>query len=286
MSVTLPAPIDLLHRGLTHNVGCYVVETDDGIALFDCGPTPCIPRLEAGLADRGLELGDVSHLLLSHIHFDHAGATGALVRANPSLQVHVSAVGAPHLVEPSRLEASARRLYGNEFDTLWGELAPVPEKNVHIVGPEVLGVACFPSPGHASHHVCYPGRRRHPLRRRRRRRPHPSRALFVQPPTPPPESTSRPGRSRWTRSSAAAGATALTDFGVAEDTGLAPPGAASELRGWPERVPDGSDEEFRAAAPGDASAPTPTEAEAYGQAMPDHGSRTPGSSATLGERAA
>ena len=151
--MTLPEPIDLLHRGLTHNVGCYLVETDDGIALFDCGPTPCIPALEAGLADRGLELGDVSHLLLSHIHFDHAGATGALVRANPSLQVHVSAVGAPHLVEPSRLEASARRLYGDTFDALWGELVPVPAENIHVVGDVVLGLQCFPSTGHASHHV-------------------------------------------------------------------------------------------------------------------------------------
>ena len=81
LSVTLPVPIDLVHRGLTRNVGCYLVETDDGIALFDCGPTTCMPALEAGLTGRGLELGDVSHLLLSHIHFDHAGATGAIVRA-------------------------------------------------------------------------------------------------------------------------------------------------------------------------------------------------------------
>jgi glyoxylase-like metal-dependent hydrolase (beta-lactamase superfamily II) len=69
--------------------------------------------------------------------------------------VHVSAVGAPHLVDPSRLEASARRLYGDAFDNLWGELAPVPEANVHVVGERVLGLECFPTPGHASHHVCY-----------------------------------------------------------------------------------------------------------------------------------
>jgi glyoxylase-like metal-dependent hydrolase (beta-lactamase superfamily II) len=69
--------------------------------------------------------------------------------------VHVSEVGAPHLVDPSRLEASARRIYEDEFDTLWGELAPVPEANVHVVGSRVLGLECFPSPGHANHHVCY-----------------------------------------------------------------------------------------------------------------------------------
>src|SRR6478736_4201466 len=144
-TVSLPKPIDLLHRGLTHNVGCYLVETDDGLALFDCGPTPCIPALEAGLADRGFELGDVSQLLLSHIHFDHAGATGALVRKYPSLQVHVSAVGAPHLVDPTRLEASARRLYGDTFDALWGELVPVPAENIHVVGAVVLGLQCCPT---------------------------------------------------------------------------------------------------------------------------------------------
>ena len=69
--------------------------------------------------------------------------------------MHVSAIGAPHLVDPSRLEASARRLYGDTFDDLWGELAPVPEANVHVVGDRVLGLDCFPTPGHARHHVCY-----------------------------------------------------------------------------------------------------------------------------------
>jgi glyoxylase-like metal-dependent hydrolase (beta-lactamase superfamily II) len=80
-----------------------------------------------------------------------------LVREHPALQVHVSEIGAPHLADPSRLEASARRLYGEAFDELWGELAPVPEANLRVVGDEVLGLACFPTPGHASHHVCYLG---------------------------------------------------------------------------------------------------------------------------------
>jgi glyoxylase-like metal-dependent hydrolase (beta-lactamase superfamily II) len=81
-----------------------------------------------------------------------------LVRRNPRLRVHVSAVGAPHLVDPSRLERSARRLYGDAFDSLWGELAPIPEANVDVVGEHVLGLECFPAPGHASHHVCYVAR--------------------------------------------------------------------------------------------------------------------------------
>jgi glyoxylase-like metal-dependent hydrolase (beta-lactamase superfamily II) len=148
-------PIDLHHQQHERVIGVYLVDTDDGLALFDCGPSTCIRALKAGLEERGHELTDIRHLLLSHIHLDHAGAAGTLVREHPGLQVHVSSIGAPHVVDPSRLEASARRLYGEAFDGLWGELAPVPEDNVHVVGDRVLGLDCFPSPGHASHHVCY-----------------------------------------------------------------------------------------------------------------------------------
>jgi glyoxylase-like metal-dependent hydrolase (beta-lactamase superfamily II) len=128
----------------------------------------------------------VRHLLLSHIHLDHAGAAGVLVREHPQLQVHVSEIGAPHLADPSRLETSARRLYGDTFDTLWGELAPVPQENIRIVAARVIGLDCFPTQGHASHHVSYldtagtlyagdaAGVRIHPER-------------TVLPPTPPPD---------------------------------------------------------------------------------------------------
>jgi glyoxylase-like metal-dependent hydrolase (beta-lactamase superfamily II) len=180
------APIDLRFGGRERVIGVYLLETRDGPALFDCGPTTCVERLKEGLAERGLALSELRHLLLSHIHLDHAGAAGVLVREHPGLRVHVSEVGAPHLVDPERLERSARRLYGAEFDTLWGELAPVPERNVEIVGRDVVGLDCFPSPGHAKHHVCYvdgdgtlyagdaAGVRIPPSR-------------YVMPPTPPPE---------------------------------------------------------------------------------------------------
>ena len=155
MPATVLEPIDLLHRGIRRSVGCYLLETREGPALLDCGPTSCLPELKRGLAARGLALSDLRHILLTHIHLDHAGAAGAIVREQPSLVVHVSAVGAPHLVDPSRLERSARRLYGDDFDPLWGELAPVPEANVRLAGDDVLGLACFPAPGHATHHVAY-----------------------------------------------------------------------------------------------------------------------------------
>ena len=178
--------IDLRHLGNERTIASHLVDTDDGPAIFDCGPSTCIDALKAGLAQQGLALPDIRHLLLSHVHLDHAGAAGALVREHPALQVHVSAIGAPHLVDPSRLERSARRLYGDTFDTLWGELAPVPEENVHVVGDRVVGLECFPTPGHASHHVSYldrdgtlyagdaAGVRIAPGR-------------FVIPPTPPPD---------------------------------------------------------------------------------------------------
>ena len=179
-------PIDLHHQGHAKTIASYLLDTADGPALFDCGPASTIPSLKRGLAERGLELTEIRHLLLSHIHLDHAGAAGSLVREHPSLQVHVSEIGAPHLVDPERLERSARRLYGETFDTLWGELVPVPEQNVHVVGERVLGLDCFPTPGHASHHVCFldrdgtlyagdaAGVRIQPGR-------------YVMPPTPPPE---------------------------------------------------------------------------------------------------
>jgi glyoxylase-like metal-dependent hydrolase (beta-lactamase superfamily II) len=181
----LTEPIDLVHAGNPRTIGVYLLDTSGGLALHDCGPASCVDTLKAGLAERGHELQDVKHLLLSHIHLDHAGAAGTLVREHPGLQVHVSEVGAPHLVDPSRLERSARRLYGDAFDDLWGELAPVPEENVHVAGDRVAGLECFPSPGHASHHVCYfdgetvyagdaAGVRIQPHR-------------SVLPPTPPPE---------------------------------------------------------------------------------------------------
>jgi glyoxylase-like metal-dependent hydrolase (beta-lactamase superfamily II) len=153
--VSEPALIDLLHLGNEWVIAAYLLETPDGPALFDCGPATTLDTLRTGLAAHGLGVADLRHLFLSHIHFDHAGAAGHLVAENPRLTVHVSEVGAPHLVDPSRLERSARRLYLDAFERLWGGLAPIPERNVHTTGARVLDFDCFPSPGHASHHVCY-----------------------------------------------------------------------------------------------------------------------------------
>jgi glyoxylase-like metal-dependent hydrolase (beta-lactamase superfamily II) len=149
------APIDLLFRGRREAIGVYIVDTDSGPALLDTGPASTRAALEAGLAEHGTTLDELRHVLLSHVHLDHAGAVGVIVRDHPHLTVWVSEVGARHLVDPSRLERSARRLFGEAFDELWGELAPVPEANVRIPTGSVLGWEAFPTVGHASHHLSY-----------------------------------------------------------------------------------------------------------------------------------
>ena len=137
-----------MHLGRPHVIGCWQV----GEALVDPGPESSLQTLLAALGDE-----EPRALLLTHIHLDHAAATGALVRRWPQLQVYVHERGAPHLIDPSRLLASAERLYGEAMGRLWGEIVPVPEANITaLAGDEqVLGMRVAYTPGHASHHVCY-----------------------------------------------------------------------------------------------------------------------------------
>jgi glyoxylase-like metal-dependent hydrolase (beta-lactamase superfamily II) len=143
-------PIDLHHAGLEKVICCWQA----GGVLVDPGPESCVETLLAGLDGDRPEA-----LLLTHIHFDHAGASGALVRRWPDLPVYVHERGAKHMADPSRLVASAARLYGGEegLRRTWGEVVPVPEANLHVLsgGETVLGFAVAYTPGHASHHVCY-----------------------------------------------------------------------------------------------------------------------------------
>jgi glyoxylase-like metal-dependent hydrolase (beta-lactamase superfamily II) len=142
----MPTPIDLMHRGLDRVIGAYEI---DGVVV-DPGPASCVERLLAAVPEPRA-------LLLTHIHLDHAGAAGVLVRRFPRLRVYVHERGAPHLIDPSRLLASAAQLYGDEMGALWGEVAPVPEANVHVLsgGETVEGFRVAYTPGHASHHVSY-----------------------------------------------------------------------------------------------------------------------------------
>jgi len=147
--------LDLRFLGTESLINTYLLDLEAGLTLVDCGPSSTLETLEAQLDDIGLGVHDLRHILLTHIHFDHAGAAGGLVAKNPRIRVHVSELGAPHLVEPERLERSARRLYGETFDALWGEIVAVPAENIHIADRSVLGLECFPTPGHASHHISF-----------------------------------------------------------------------------------------------------------------------------------
>jgi glyoxylase-like metal-dependent hydrolase (beta-lactamase superfamily II) len=263
-----PDPLDLMHQGADRVIGSYLLETDDGLALFDCGPSTCLPRLKAALLERGVELGDVRHLLLSHIHLDHAGAAGVLVREHPELLVHVSEIGAPHLADPSRLETSARRLYGDTFDTLWGELAPVPEQNIRVVAARVLGLDCFPTQGHASHHVSYlDGAGTLYAGDAAGVRIHPDRAVL--PPTPPPdfdlevwlETIDEIERRRPEH-------LALIHFGVTSDPELQLAELRTRLTQWVRRIQTGAtEEEFGESVRNDLVA-TRSDSATYERAMP------------------
>jgi glyoxylase-like metal-dependent hydrolase (beta-lactamase superfamily II) len=139
--------IDVMHLGRDRVIGAY--EVGEGIVV-DPGPASTSQTL--------LEHVEPRVLLLTHIHLDHAGATGVLVRRNPDLKVYVHERGAPHLIDPSKLVKSAGQLYGDNMERLWGEVAPVPEENITVLtGGETVegGFKVEYAPGHASHHVVY-----------------------------------------------------------------------------------------------------------------------------------
>jgi glyoxylase-like metal-dependent hydrolase (beta-lactamase superfamily II) len=143
-----PREIDVRHVGRARAICCFA---HDGV-LVDPGPEASHRTLLDALGDEVPE-----RILLTHIHLDHAGATGALVRRWPQVEVWVHRRGAAHLVDPSRLVASATRIYGDDMERLWGEIVPVPEDRLRLLdGGERLGPWRVEyTPGHASHHVAY-----------------------------------------------------------------------------------------------------------------------------------
>lgn len=237
----MPRVIDVCHRGRPNVIAAHLV---DGL-IVDPGPASALGSWIDSLDE------EPRGLLLTHIHLDHAGAAGVLARRFPRLRVYVSTVGAPHLVDPSRLVASAGRLYGSELmDGLWGEIAPVPAERVVALegGEEVEGFRVEHTPGHANHHLCFldlergdayvgdmAGVRIPPGR-------------FTLAPMPPPEidieswlrsvdsiEALRPRRLR------------LTHFGLAEDVGAQLDRVRESLRRQSERARAGDREAFLAA---------------------------------------
>jgi glyoxylase-like metal-dependent hydrolase (beta-lactamase superfamily II) len=185
--------VDLNFLGRPEIIATGILHGAAGVALVDPGPATTIENLTKALEKKGIRFDDVRQLLITHIHLDHAGATGAIVEKHPHIEVIVHARGGPHLIDPAKLLASAGRLYGQDMDRLWGDVKPVPAKNLRIVdGGETMPVAGREirieyTPGHASHHVSYldtasgvafvgdtAGIRR-------------GSGTFVMPPTPPPD---------------------------------------------------------------------------------------------------
>src|SRR5579884_680154 len=254
--------IDLVLVGRERVIGCWQV----GEVLVDPGPSSCLDKLLEGLAGQ-----QPRALLLTHIHLDHAGATGTLVRRWPGIEVYVHERGAPHLVDPTRLLDSARRLYGPDMDRLWGEFLPVPEANIRALagGERVLdSFEVAYTPGHASHHVSYlhegtafvgdtAGVRIMPE------------GLTI-PPTPPPDID----LEAWHRSIElirgwAPERLAFTHFGSAQDVEAQLDEMAGRLNDWADRVRGQTLEEFVAAVRREIEAGAqPGSVGAYVQAAP------------------
>jgi glyoxylase-like metal-dependent hydrolase (beta-lactamase superfamily II) len=153
--------IDLGFQGWDQVIYAYLLASPDELALIETGPTSTLPALRAGIRAAGFDPARLTKILVSHIHLDHSGGAGAIVREQPDVEVFVHPVGAPHLIDPARLVSSAGRLYGERMDDLWGEVVPVPENRVvPLTDGETLEAAghvlsVLFTPGHASHHVAY-----------------------------------------------------------------------------------------------------------------------------------
>jgi glyoxylase-like metal-dependent hydrolase (beta-lactamase superfamily II) len=153
--------LDLDWLGHPRSIAACLLESDGQAVLIDPGPTSSLPTLKEKLRGRGLSPADLGAILLTHIHLDHAAATGSLVRENPRLPVYVHAIGAPHMADPSKLLQSAGRLYKEQMQRMFGEFLPVPQENLHsLQGGETISVGSHKldvlyTPGHASHHVSY-----------------------------------------------------------------------------------------------------------------------------------
>lgn len=151
--------VDTLQLGRSGIIAATALETTDGIVLFDTGPESTYQNVVDGLGRVGIAPNDVRRVVLSHIHFDHAGAAWRFAELGADVFVH--ARGAPHLIDPSRLNESARRIFGDQMERLWGRIAPVPKDRVRIVADDEhiragqFDIRAIETPGHASHHHVY-----------------------------------------------------------------------------------------------------------------------------------
>lgn len=148
--------IDLHFQGVAQCIASYIIETNDGLVMIETGPETSRQHALDGLAHLGFKSSDVNHVLLTHIHFDHAGAAGWWAQQGAHVYVHY--FGAKHIIDPSKLIASATRIYGDKMDTLWGDILPAPAENVtelhdqDVIEVGGLKIIAHETPGHARHH--------------------------------------------------------------------------------------------------------------------------------------
>ncbi|CAA9307878.1 MAG: MBL-fold metallo-hydrolase superfamily [uncultured Gemmatimonadetes bacterium] len=229
--------VDLRWRGLAGQVAAYLVAGGGDLAVIDCGPGSTLDALLGAMGAAGHDPASLTHLLVTHVHLDHAGAAGALLRAAPRARLYVHPRGARHLQDPSRLLTSAARIYGDQMDALWGPMLPVPAERVRVlhdgdevrVGRRVL--RALDTPGHAVHHHAY----------------HDGELLFsgdaggirldgspyVRPPTPPPDIDVPAWRASIARMRALGAARILpTHFGGAADVAWHLDDLESRLVDW------------------------------------------------------
>ena len=152
---------DLNFQGCERIIATAVLDSPAGCVLIDPGPSSTLAGLDRALQHAGISSNDITTIVLTHIHLDHAGAVGTILRRRPATRVYVHKTGAPHLVDPSKLVASATRLYEDRMAELWGEVVPVPSAALHALdGGERIDVGgrrldVLYTPGHASHHLSY-----------------------------------------------------------------------------------------------------------------------------------
>ena len=185
--------ISLPFQGEPGIIGSYLLASHNALALIDPGPTTMLDALLAAIRETGHAPEDITHILLTHIHFDHAGATGNLLAHTPQAGVYVHSIGAPHLLDTTKVVTSATRIYGERMQTLWGEISSVPASRLHILeDSDTLTLADLTlqvhyTPGHAIHHVIFFDPRTRDLFAGDVAGVRLQDIDYVRPPTPPPD---------------------------------------------------------------------------------------------------
>ena len=158
-SLAMAKIIDLNFLSIEEAIGVFLLKTSEGPILIETGPYSTFETLKSKLTSEGVDINDIKHVFLTHIHLDHAGAAWAFAELGATIYMHP--FGAPHLIDPTKLLESATRIYGDKMDVLWSEVKAIPESRVHTVGHleefkigETLLVALH-TPGHAKHHIAW-----------------------------------------------------------------------------------------------------------------------------------